>query len=178
MPKIKLHDKSFIPFINRKNIDEAVKDLVDQIAEELDPDESPVFIGILNGSFMFAADFIRKYPYNCHITFVKMASYEGTNSSGKIKQLVGLNEDIEGKTVIILEDIIDTGNTLSEIYDIFRDKKVKALKIATLFFKPDVFRKELPIDYIGMSIPDKFIVGYGLDYDGLGRNLPDIYQLD
>ena len=138
----------------------------------------PVFIGILNGSFMFAADFIRKYPYNCHITFVKMASYNGTNSSGKIKHLVGLNEDLEGKTVIILEDIIDTGNTLSEIYDIFRDKKVKALKIATLFFKPDVFRKELPIDYIGMSIPDKFIVGYGLDYDGLGRNLPDIYQLD
>ena len=107
-----------------------------------------------------------------------MASYNGTNSSGKIKHLVGLNEDLEGKTVIILEDIIDTGNTLSEIYDIFRDKKVKALKIATLFFKPDVFRKELPIDYIGMSIPDKFIVGYGLDYDGLGRNLPDIYQLD
>ena len=126
---------------------------------------------------MFAADFVRKYPHECHITFVKMASYEGVNSTGKIKHLVGINENLEGRTVIILEDIIDTGNTLSEIYEIFRDKKVKQLKIATLFFKPDVFRKELPIDYIGKSIEDKFIVGYGLDYDGLGRNLSDIYQL-
>ena len=94
-----------------------------------------------------------------------------------VKQLVGLNENLEGRTVVILEDIIDTGNTLQEIYTIFKDKKVKQLKIATLFFKPDVFKKELPIDYIGKSIPDKFIVGYGLDYNGLGRNLPKIYQL-
>jgi adenylate kinase len=126
---------------------------------------------------MFAADFVRNYPHECHITFVKMASYEGVNSSGKIKHLVGINEDLTGKTVVILEDIIDTGNTLAEIYDIFRDKKIKKLMVATLFFKPDVFKKELPIDYIGKSIEDKFIVGYGLDYDGLGRNLPDIYQL-
>jgi adenylate kinase len=106
-----------------------------------------------------------------------MASYEGVNSTGKIKHLVGINEDLEGKTVVILEDIIDTGNTLSEIYDIFKDKNVKQLKIATLFFKPEVFKKDLHIDYIGKSIEDKFIVGYGLDYDGLGRNLPDIYKL-
>lgn len=178
MTRISLHDKNFVPFITREKINDAVQFLVDEIAAEIGPDEVPIFIGILNGSFMFAADFIRKYPHNCHITFVKMASYEGTNSNGKVKHLVGINEELEGKTVIILEDIIDTGNTLSEIYDIFRDKNVKTLKIATLFFKPDVFRKELPIDYIGMSIPDKFIVGYGLDYDGLGRNLPDIYQLD
>jgi adenylate kinase len=91
---------------------------------------------------------------------------------------VGINEDLNGKTVVILEDIIDTGNTLAEIYEIFRDKNVKQLKIATLFFKPDVFRKELPIDYIGKSIEDKFVIGYGLDYDGLGRNLPDLYQLE
>jgi adenylate kinase len=178
MTRISLHDKNFVPFITREKINDAVQFLVDEIAAEIGPDEVPIFIGILNGSFMFAADFIRKYPNNCHITFVKMASYEGTSSNGKVKHLVGINEELEGKTVIILEDIIDTGNTLSEIYDIFRDKNVKTLKIATLFFKPDVFRKELPIDYIGMSIPDKFIVGYGLDYDGLGRNLPDIYQLD
>jgi adenylate kinase len=151
--------------------------LANLVAEDLGEKETPIFIGILNGSFMFAADFVREYPYNCHITFVKLASYNGINSSGKIKHLVGLNEDLEGKTVIILEDIIDTGNTLEEIYKIFKDKKVKKLKIATLFFKPDVFRKSLPIDYIGRSIDDKFIVGYGLDYDGLGRNLADIYQL-
>ena len=94
-----------------------------------------------------------------------------------MKELVGIQEDLEGKTVVILEDIIDTGNTLEEIYKIFEDKKVKTLKIATLFFKPEIFKKDLKIDYIGLSIPNKFIVGYGLDYDGLGRNLSDIYQL-
>lgn len=177
MDLIKLHDKQFKPFIKRDVIAKYVKFLANQISDDLGKDEVPVFIGILNGSFMFAADFVREYPYDCHISFVKLASYQGTNSTGKIKQLFGLNEDLKGKTVVILEDIIDTGNTLSEIYDMFREKQVEKLVIATLFFKPDVFRKGLPIDYIGKSIEDKFIVGYGLDYDGLGRNLPDIYQL-
>ena len=177
MKSIQLHDKRFVPFISKEQIDDYIQQLTKQLAKDIEPDEVPIFIGILNGSFMFAADFVRKYPHDCHITFVKMASYEGVNSTGKIKHLVGINEDLEGKTVVILEDIIDTGNTLSEIYDIFRDKNVKQLKIATLFFKPEVFKKDLHIDYIGKSIEDKFIVGYGLDYDGLGRNLPDIYKL-
>lgn len=177
MKSIQLHDKHFVPFISKEKIDHYVEQLTQQMANDIEPDEVPIFIGILNGSFMFAADFVRKYPHDCHITFVKMASYEGVNSTGKIKHLVGINENLEGKTVVILEDIIDTGNTLSEIYDIFKDKNVKQLKIATLFFKPEVFKKDLHIDYIGKSIEDKFIVGYGLDYDGLGRNLPDIYKL-
>lgn len=177
MGTIKIKDKTFSPFIDRKTIGEYVRFLARQIAEEMEPSEVPVFVGILNGSFMFAADFIREYPGDCHITFVKMASYDGMSSSGRIKHLVGINEDLTGKTVIILEDIIDTGNTLAEIYEVFREHRVKSLKIATLFFKPDVFTKELPIDYIGKSIEDKFVVGYGLDYDGLGRNLPDLYQL-
>lgn len=177
MESIQIHDKHFVPFIDKDKISRYVEFLANQIAEDIGPGEVPIFIGILNGSFMFAADFVRNYPHECHITFVKMASYEGVNSSGKIKHLVGINEDLTGKTVVILEDIIDTGNTLAEIYDIFRDKNIKKLMVATLFFKPDVFKKELPIDYIGKSIEDKFIVGYGLDYDGLGRNLPDIYQL-
>lgn len=177
MKSIQLHDKDFVPFISKEQINDYVQQLTKQLAKDIEPDEVPIFIGILNGSFMFAADFLRKYPHDCHITFVKMASYEGVNSTGKIKHLVGINEDLEGKTVVILEDIIDTGNTLSEIYDIFKDKNVKQLKIATLFFKPEVFKKDLHIDYIGKSIEDKFIVGYGLDYDGLGRNLPDIYKL-
>ena len=177
MKSIQLHDKHFVPFISKEKIDHYVEQLTQQLANDIEPDEVPIFIGILNGSFMFAADFVRKYPHDCHITFVKMASYEGVNSTGKIKHLVGINENLEGKTVVILEDIIDTGNTLSEIYDIFKDKNVKQLKIATLFFKPEVFKKDLHIDYIGKSIEDKFIVGYGLDYDGLGRNLPDIYKL-
>jgi adenylate kinase len=177
MDIIKIHDKQFKPFIKKESIAKYVNYLVDQVAGDLDENEVPIFIGILNGSFMFVADFVRNYPHDCHITFVKLASYAGTSTTGKIKQLVGVNESLDGKTVIILEDIIDTGNTLAEIYKIFKDKNVKTLKIATLFFKPDVFRKELHIDYIGKSIEDKFIVGYGLDYDGLGRNLPDIYQL-
>ena len=177
MSVIKLHGKDFEPYITKNKIAKHVQYLANLVAEDLGEDETPIFIGILNGSFMFAADFVREYPHNCRITFVKLASYNGINSSGKIKHLVGLNEDLEGRTVVILEDIIDTGNTLQEIYKIFEGKKLKQLKIATLFFKPEVFKKELPIDYIGMSIPDKFIIGYGLDYDGLARNLKDIYQI-
>ncbi len=177
MKLIKLHNKNFKPYIVKEDIAKYVKYLADEVANDLGDKEVPIFIGILNGSFMFAADFVREYPYDCHVSFVKLASYTGTKTTGKIKQLVGINENLEGKTIIILEDIIDTGNTLAEIYEIFKDKNVKSLKIATLFFKPDVFRKELHIDYIGKSIEDKFIVGYGLDYDGLGRNFADIYQL-
>ena len=177
MGSIQINGRTFVPFIGREKIKKYVQFLADRVAEEMEPGEIPVFVGILNGSFMFAADFIREYRQDCHITFVKMASYDGMNTSGKVKHLVGINEDLNGKTVVILEDIIDTGNTLAEIYEIFRDLNVKRLKIATLFFKPHVFRKELPIDYIGKAIEDKSVVGYGLDYDGLGRNLPDLYQL-
>ncbi len=176
MELVKLHDKYFKPYISEKEISVAVRFLAEKVYEEM-KDEEPIFVGILNGSFIFMADFVRYYPGNCHVSFVKLASYEGDKSTGKVKQLVGLNEDLEGKTVVILEDIIDTGNTLGEIYKIFEDKGLKKLKIATLFFKPDVFKKDLPIDYIGLSIPDKFIVGYGLDYNGLGRQLPNIYQV-
>ncbi len=176
MSTIKLHDKYFKPFISADKINQAVYKMAALVKRDC-IDEVPIFIGILNGSFMFAADFIRAYEGDCEVSFVKLASYEGTGSTGKIKELVGINENLEGRTVVILEDIIDTGNTLEEIFNIFRNKKLKQLKIATLFFKPDVFRKGLPIDYIGIPIPDKFIVGYGLDYDGLGRNLADIYQL-
>lgn len=176
MNTVKLHDKYFIPFIESKQIANIVKKLAKQVEEEL-ANEQPIFIGILNGSFMFIADFVRQYKNNCQVSFVKLASYQGTKSTGKIKELVGLQEDLKGKTVVILEDIIDTGNTLKEIYQIFENKQVKKLKIATLFFKPDVFKKDLNIDFVGLSIPNKFIVGYGLDYNGLGRNLPDIYQL-
>lgn len=176
MSTIKLHDKYFNSYLTKEKINEIVETLVQQVLEDC-KEETPLFIGILNGSFMFAADFIRKYPRACEVSFVKMASYEGTSSTGEVTQLLGVNEDLEGRTVVILEDIIDTGNTLQKIYEIFKNKKVKTLKIATLFFKPDVFKKELPIDYIGLSIPDEFIVGYGLDYNNLGRNIDSIYKL-
>ncbi|QTE22162.1 adenylate kinase [Polaribacter cellanae] len=177
MSIIKLHDLYFKPFISENEIKSIVKYLANKVKRDLPKDEVPIFVGILNGCFLFAADFIREFEGNCEVSFVKLASYQGTSSTENVKQLVGINEDLTGRTVIILEDIIDTGTTLQEIYNIFRNKNVKQLKVASLFFKPDVFRKELPINYIGKSIEDKFIVGYGLDYNGLGRNYSEIYQL-
>jgi len=123
------------------------------------------------------SDFVKKYPKPCEVTFIKLASYEGVNSTEDIQRLVGLTQDLKGRTVIVLEDIIDTGNTLAEIFRIFKNEKVKSLKIATLFYKPDAYKKDFKIHYIGIKIPNKFIVGYGLDYNGLGRNLPEIYQI-
>tara|TARA_B100000795_G_C22800465_1_gene441610 strand:+ start:1081 stop:1629 length:549 start_codon:yes stop_codon:yes gene_type:complete len=177
MANIKLHDLNFTPFISEKELSEIVTSLVDKVSLDLSPREVPIFIGVLNGSFLFAADFIRKYKHNCEVSFVKLSSYKGISSSEVVNELIGINEDLTDRTIVILEDIIDTGSTLHKIYDSFKNKNIKQLKIATLFFKPDVYRKELPIDYIGKSIEDKFIVGYGLDYDGLGRNLPAVYQL-
>jgi adenylate kinase len=176
MSIIKLHDSYFKPYISKKEIDGITKKMVQQIAADC-KGEIPIFIGILNGSFMFVADFIRQYNDDCEVSFVKLASYDGKKSTGTVNELVGINEDLTGRTVVILEDIIDTGNTLQKIYDIFKDRNVKKLKIATLFFKPDVFTKALPIDYIGLSIPDEFIIGYGLDYNNLGRNLASIYKI-
>jgi hypoxanthine phosphoribosyltransferase len=126
---------------------------------------------------MVLSDLMKHYRGMCEVSFVKMASYEGTESTNEVKQLIGLNENLEGKTVVIVEDIVDTGNTIEELKAIFKEQKVKHLKIATLFLKPDVYKKDIKLDYVGIRIPNKFIVGFGLDYDGLGRNLKDIYQL-
>jgi len=174
--KIKLHDKCFTSFISAEEIDTALDKMVANVAADLG-DEIPVFIGVLNGSFMMVSDFVKKYPKPCEVSFVKLASYEGVESTEDIKHLIGLSEDVSGRTVVILEDIIDTGNTLESIYDIFENKGVKKLHIATLFHKPEAYRKDLKIGYIGIEIPNKFIVGYGLDYNGLGRDLPEVYQI-
>jgi len=173
---IKLHDKYFKPFISAKEIDNTLQRLADEIAKDVG-DEIPVFIGILNGSFMLTSDFVKKYPKTCEVTFIKLASYEGVKSTEDIQRLIGLTQDLTGRTIIILEDIIDTGNTLNEVYRIFKNEKVKSLKIATLFYKPEAYKKDFKLHYVGIEIPNKFIVGYGLDYDGLGRNLPEVYQI-
>ncbi len=173
---IKLHDKYFKPFISAIEIDTALEKMATQIAADL-KGETPIFIGILNGSFMVVSDFVKKYKAPCEVSFVKLASYENMNSTEEVQRLIGLNSDIKNRTVVILEDIIDTGNTLQEIYTIFEEKGVKNLKIATLFYKPEAYNKDLKIHYIGITIPNKFIVGYGLDYNELGRNLPEVYQL-
>ncbi|MEN8138729.1 MAG: hypoxanthine phosphoribosyltransferase [Bacteroidota bacterium] len=174
--EVTLHDKTFEIFIHKDEISGAIERLVKEVETEIG-DENPLFIGVLNGSFLVVADFVRQYKYNCEVSFVKMASYVGTGTTGEVKTLLGINEDLKGRTVVILEDIVDTGNTLEKLIDIFEDKELKALKIVTLFYKPEAYKKDHKIDYVGIEIENKFIVGYGLDYDGWGRNLPHIYQL-
>ncbi|MGB1308128.1 MAG: adenylate kinase [Oceanihabitans sp.] len=173
---IKLHDLYFKPFISASEIDTAVQTMVDKIAADLG-DEIPVFVGILNGSFMLTSDFVKKYPKPCEVTFIKLASYEGIKSSEDIQRLIGVTQDLTNRTVVILEDIIDSGKTLAEVHRIFKGEKVKQLLIATLFYKPEAYKKDFKLHYVGIEIPDKFIVGYGLDYNGLGRDLTDVYQL-
>jgi len=173
---IKLHDKYFKPFISAEEIDTAITKMANDIAADLG-DEIPVFIGILNGSFMVVSDFVKKYPKPCEVTFIKLASYEGVKSNEDIQRLIGLTQDLTGRTVVILEDIIDTGNTLTEVHRIFKNEEVKSLIIATLFYKPEAYKKDYKLHYVGIEIPNKFIVGYGLDYDGLGRDIPEVYQI-
>jgi len=141
-------------------------------------DEIPIFVGVLNGSFMFVADFLKEYPYPCEVSFVKLSSYQGLTSTGIVETLLDVSGDMKGRSVIILEDIIDTGRTLQKLVHLFSKANVKEFKIASLFYKPDVYNGEYAIDYVGIEIPTKFIVGYGLDYNELGRNLREVYQLN
>lgn len=173
---IQLHDKNFVPFITVADIDAVITRMAKQAEEDL-KGEIPVFIGVLNGSFMVVSDFVKKYSHPCEVSFVKLSSYEGTSSTNAVKQLIGLNKSLEGRSVVVIEDIVDTGNTVAELKKIFEGHNLKQLKIATLFFKPEAYKQDIALDYIGFEIPDKFIVGYGLDYDELGRNLPEVYQL-
>lgn len=174
--EIKLHDKHFVPFISAQEIDFAIATMAAQVEADF-ADETPVFVGVLNGAFMVVSDFMKHYKSPCEVSFIKMASYEGTASTNEVKQLIGINQDLSGRTVIVIEDIVDTGNTVEELKVLFKNKGVKHFKIATLFFKPEAYKKDIKLDYIGIRIPNKFIVGFGLDYDGLGRNLPEVYQL-
>ncbi len=174
---IQLHDKQFVPFISAQEIDFAIAKIAALVEDDF-ADETPVFIGVLNGAFMMVSDFMKHYKSPCEVSFIKMASYEGTTSTNEVKQLIGLDQDLTGRTVIVIEDIVDTGNTIVVLKDLFKKQNVKHFKIATLFFKPEAYKKDIKIDYVGIRIPNKFIVGYGLDYDGLGRNLPEVYQLN
>jgi hypoxanthine phosphoribosyltransferase len=176
MKDIKLHDKTFEIYLTENEI----REIVQKVAEEINNSgiENPLFIAVLNGSFLFAADIMRKITLpNSEISFIKLASYEGTITTGKVNELIGINTDIKGRNIVILEDIIDTGNTLVKLTELMKNKEISSLKIATLLFKPEAYLKEIPIDFIGKSIPNKFVVGYGLDYDEIGRNLPHIYNL-
>ncbi|MBT3622325.1 MAG: hypoxanthine phosphoribosyltransferase [Flavobacteriales bacterium] len=176
MEDIKLHDKTFEVYIPETEIAEIVQHLAKQI--NIASISRPLFIAVLNGSFLFAADVMRKITIpNSEISFIKLASYQGTKSTGSVNELIGLSQDLENRNIIILEDIIDTGNTLEKIIELFQNKKIASFKTATLLYKPKAYKKDIPIDFIGKSIPNDFVVGYGLDYDEIGRNLPHIYKL-
>lgn len=176
METITVKDLSFKPFISEEELDVAIKKVAQKINEDY-KGKTPIFLGVLNGSFMFMGDLMKSINLDCYTSFVKMASYEGTESTGKINELIGLNEDIEGEDIILVEDIVDTGNTLVKLFDILKEKNPKSIKIATLLYKPEAYKKDHKIDYVGKEIPNAFVLGYGLDYDGLGRNLSSIYVL-
>ena len=174
--KIKLLDKEFKIFIK----DNEIQKIVESISTNINKLQvkNPLFIAVLNGSFLFASDIMRKITLpDAEISIIKLSSNSGTKSTGNVNELIGLNKQIKNRNVIILEDIVDTGNTLEKIIKILKEKKVASYKIATLLFKPDAYTKNINIDYIGKSIKNDFVVGYGLDYDEIGRNLPHIYKL-
>lgn len=176
MNKIELLDKKFELSITSGHIQNIISEIADRMNNDL-KGKDIIFISILTGAFMFTADLCKKLNLNCQISFVKIASYKGTSTTGKVNKLIGINENLKNKTVIILEDIVDTGITLENIINQINEFEPNEIKIATLFFKSETYQKKIQIDYIGMKIPDKFIVGYGLDYEGYGRNLEDVYTI-
>jgi hypoxanthine phosphoribosyltransferase len=174
--EIKILDKEFRIYIAEKEIQNRIKEMASQLNLDLLHDKV-IFLAVLNGAFMFATDLLRQISLDCKISFVKIASYQGTSSSGKLKQLIGLVEDLRDHTVVILEDIVDTGSTLDGIMKQLKGFGPKDIIVVTLLFKSKVYSKAYPIDYVGFEIPNDFVVGYGLDYEGYGRNLRDIYKI-
>ncbi len=172
---IKLHDKSFKIMISGTEIDKAVSAVAERINADYAECDTPIFVGVLNGSFMFLSDLMKKINFNSELSFVKIASYEGTQSTGLTKQLIGLNASIEGRHVVVVEDIVDSGESVEHITRYLDSLNPASVSICTLFFKPGAYKKQIPIQYKAMEIGNEFIVGYGLDYDQLGRNLKDIY---
>jgi hypoxanthine phosphoribosyltransferase len=173
---IKVLDKEFEIYLNHDQIVEKINETAKIISKDL-KNENPLFLGILNGSFMFISDLFKELDLDCNISFLKLASYSGTNSTGTVKRLIGLNEDIKDRTVVIIEDIVDTGITLDHIIKQLKGYEPAKIKICTLLFKPNAYKMSYKVDYCAFKIPNDFIVGYGLDYDGYGRNYKNIYKI-
>jgi hypoxanthine phosphoribosyltransferase len=176
MKHIKLADREFELSLPYGVIEKAIFRMAERMDKEL-KDKDPLMVCILNGSFMFAADLMKRLETPCQVSFVKVASYQGVSTSGSVKELIGLNEDVTGRTVVLLEDIVDTGITITNILAQVNGMNPKEVKVATLLFKPDACKVDVQLDYVGLEIPNDFIVGYGLDYKGYGRNLRDIYTV-
>lgn len=175
--KIKVHDKEFEIYLRDEEIQKIVKKVAEDIYAEY-KDETPVFIGVLNGVILFFSDLLKHYPGDCEVAFIQMSSYSGTQSTGIVYQKMELTKDIKDRHIILVEDIVDTGNTVESLFNYFKEtQRPKSVRLATFLLKPEVYRKDFKIDYVGKEIPNKFVLGYGLDYDELGRNLKDLYQL-
>ncbi|MCB0570571.1 MAG: hypoxanthine phosphoribosyltransferase [Phaeodactylibacter sp.] len=174
---ITVHGLSFSPFLGAQDIQARILAMGAQISSDYEG-KRPLFLAVLNGAFMFAADLLRACTVDCEIAFIRLASYDGLSSSGKVKTVIGLQEHLEGRHVIVVEDIVDSGKTLSEFLPQLREKGPASVSVAALLVKPEALEFEVPIHYKGFDIPSSFVVGYGLDYDGLGRNLPELYQLN
>lgn len=178
MERIKVHDKFFKLYMPFEKIEESVQKVADQLNNDMKEIDTPIFLSVLNGSFMFTASLMQKINFQCDIVFIKLASYEGTESTGCVKQIMGLTKSVKGKTVVVVEDIVDTGGTIEELHKILTEAGAADVRICTLMYKPESYSKNIPIDYIANSIPNDFILGYGLDYDQLGRQYKDIYVID
>lgn len=176
MSNIQVHDKIFQPYISKDQIQKRIEEMGKQISKDYEG-QTPLFLAILNGSFVFAADLFRSLTIQAEISFIKLASYKGTTSTGNVITAIGMEEDIYERHIIILEDIVDTGKTLSSFIPDLLHRQPASLKIATFLTKPEALKYEVKTDYVGFEIPNKFVVGYGLDYDGHGRNIPELYQL-
>ena len=177
MQRVKLHDKEFQVSIPHDEVQKIVKQVADNINNDLSGVEGVVFLSVLNGSFMFTSDLVKNINFNCEVSFVKLSSYQGTSTTGSVSELIGLSSSLKGKCVVVVEDIVDTGITMERILASLRAKGANDIKVATFLQKPDALQRDIQVDYVAMSIPNDFIVGYGLDYDGYGRNLKDIYTV-
>ncbi len=176
MKTVQVKDQSFTLLITAEQIRNRVSELAREINRDMEG-KNPLFLVMLNGAFMFAADLLKKITIPCEISFIKYASYCGTQSSGKINKLIGLKESLSGRCIVILEDIVDSGLTMSQLVEELKTDKPAELHVATCAFKPEALKTEVKLDYIGFSLPDVYLVGYGLDYEGYGRNLEAIYKL-
>lgn len=172
---ISLHNKQFEPYLSAAQLTAAIREVATRINQEY-AGQQVLFVVVLNGSFMFAADLLKEISLDCEVCFIRVASYQGTSSTGEVKEVLGLTEELQGRHAIILEDIVDTGHTMQMLLDTLGARQPASLEVATLFLKPECLQHELPLRYVGLSIPNDFIVGYGLDFDGLGRNYPDVYK--
>lgn len=173
---VKLHDLEFMPYLSERELAEIVGRLSAKINQKFEG-KSPLFVVVLNGAFMFASDLLKKVEVDCEVSFLRVSSYRGTASTGEVKEMMPIGTDVSNRDVVLIEDIVDTGKTMGQVKQKMLEEGATSVSICTLLFKPDAFQGDYVVDFIGVEIPDRFVVGYGLDYDGLGRNLPSLYQI-